>query len=98
MRFFATPLTKIVSKRLRLYVQTNKNKRNNSFLSVTYSTTPGVGKLTDSYTISNVEISSVDGASTNRYGDLVKIDGDVEYSDQLLNYKQYTDPKLSLNG
>ena len=97
MRFFATPLTKIVSKRLRLYVQTNKNKRNNSFLSVTYSTTPGVGKLTDSYTISNVEISSVDGASTNRYGDLVKIDGDVEYSDQLLNYKQYTDPKLSLN-
>ena len=74
MRFFATPLPNIVSKRLRLYVQTNKNKRNNSFLSVTYSTTPGVGKLTDSYTISNVEISSVDGANTNRYGDLVKID------------------------
>jgi hypothetical protein len=97
MRFFATPLTNIVSKRLRLYVQSNKNLRNNSFLSVTYSTTPGVGKLTDSYTISNVEISSVDGANTNRYGDLVKIDGDVEYSDQLLNYKQYTDPKLSVN-
>ncbi len=97
MRFFATPLTNIVSKRLRLYVQSNKNLRNNSFLSVTYSTTPGVGKLTDSYTIDNVEISSVDGANTNRYGDLVKIDGDVEYSDQLLNYKQYTDPKLSLN-
>jgi len=97
MRFFATPLTNIVSKRLRLYVQTNKNLRNNSFLSVTYSTTPGVGKLTDSYTINNVEISSVDGANTNRYGDLVKIDGDVEYSDQLLNYKQYTDPQLSVN-
>ena len=97
MRFFATPLTNIVSKRLRLYVQTNKNKRNNSFLSVTYSTTPGVGKLTDSYTLSNVEIKDVDGASTNRYGDLVKIDGDVEYSDQLLNYKQYTDPQLSVN-
>jgi len=97
MRFFATPLTNIVSKRLRLYVQSNKNLRNNSFLSVTYSTTPGVGKLTDPYTISNVEISSVDGANTNRYGDLVKIDGDVEYSDQLLNYKQYTDPKLSVN-
>ena len=96
MRFFATPLPNIVSKRLRLYVQSNKNKRNNSFLSVTYSTTPGVGKLTDSYTISNVEISSVDGANTNRYGDLVKIDGDVEYSDQLLNYKLYTDPKLSV--
>ena len=97
MRFFATPLTNIVSKRLRLYVQSNKNLRNNSFLSVTYSTTPGVGKLTDSYTINNVEISSVDGANTNRYGDLVKIDGDVEYSDQLLNYKQYTDPQLSVN-
>jgi hypothetical protein len=97
MRFFATPLTNIVSKRLRLYVQTNKNLRNNSFLSVTYSTTPGVGKLTDSYTINNVEISSVTGASTNRYGDLVKIDGDIEYSDQLLNYKQYTDPQLSVN-
>jgi len=97
MRFFATPLTNIVSKRLRLYVQTNKNLRNNSFLSVTYSTTPGVGKLTDSYTINNVEISSVAGASTNRYGDLVKIDGDIEYSDQLLNYKQYTDPQLSVN-
>ena len=97
MRFFATPLTNIVSKRLRLYVQSNKNLRNNSFLSVTYSTTPGVGKLTDSYTISNVEIGSVDGANTNRYGDLVKIDGDVEYSDQLLNYKQYTDPQLSVN-
>mgnify|MGYP000211111967 CR=1 FL=1 len=37
------------------------------------------------------------GTSTNRYGDLVKIDGDVEYSDQLLNYKQYTDPQLSVN-
>ena len=97
MRFFATPLTNIVSKRLRLYVQSNKNLRNNSFLSVTYSTTPGVGKLTDSYTLSNVEISSVDGASTNRYGDLVKIDGDIEYSDQLFNYKQYTDPQLSVN-
>ena len=97
MRFFATPLTNIVSKRLRLYVQSNKNLRNNSFLSVTYSPTPGVGKLTDSYTINNVEISSVDGANTNRYGDLVKIDGDVEYSDQLLNYKQYTDPQLSVN-
>jgi hypothetical protein len=97
MRFFATPLTNIVSIRLRLYVQSNKNLRNNSFLSVTYSPTPGVGKLTDSYTINNVEISSVDGANTNRYGDLVKIDGDVEYSDQLLNYKQYTDPQLSVN-
>jgi len=97
MRFFATPLPNIVSKRLRLYVQSNKDKRNNSFLSVTYSTTPGVGKLTDTYTIENVEISSVDGANTNRYGDLVKIDGDVEYSDQLLNYKQYSDPKLSQN-
>jgi hypothetical protein len=97
MRFFATPLTNIVSKRLRLYVQSNKNLRSNSFLSVTYSTTPGVGKLTDSYTLSNVEIKDVDGASTNRYGDLVKIDGDVEYSDQLLNYKLYTDPQLSVN-
>ena len=97
MRFFATPLTNIVSKRLRLYVQSNKNLRNNSFLSVTYSTTPGVGKLTDSYTLSNVEIKDVDGASTNRYGDLVKIDGDIEYSDQLLNYKQYTNPQLSVN-
>ncbi len=97
MRFFATPLTNIVSKRLRLYVQSNKNLRTNSFLSVTYSTTPGVGKLTDSYTLSNVEIKNVDGASTNRYGDLVKIDGDVEYSDQLLNYKLYTDPQLSVN-
>lgn len=98
MRFFATPLNAIVSKRLRLYVQSNKNLRRNSFINYqSYSTTPGVGKLTDPYTIQNVEISSVDGANTNRYGDLVKVDGDVEYSDQLLNYKQYSDPKLSIN-
>lgn len=91
------------SNKLRLYVNKNIDNRINSKLTTTFDTTQNVGKLSLSSpsTISAVNIQDINSNNiangSNRYGDVVKIDQDAEYSDQLFNYKQYSDPLLSKN-
>lgn len=91
------------SNRLRLYVNKNIGGRTNSKLTTTFDTTQNVGKL-DLTDTSKITVESIDNVnqdnisnSSNRYGDVVKVTEDSEYSDQLFNYSIYSDDKLSKN-
>jgi len=91
------------SNRLRLYVNKNIGGRTNSKLTTTFDTTQNVGKLdlTDTSKITTESIDDVNSEnianSSNRYGDVVKVTDDYEYSDQLFNYSILSDDKLSKN-
>jgi len=91
------------SNKLRLYVNKNIGGRNNSKLITTFDTTSEVGKLNLTHT-TKVSTETIDKInenniknSSNRYGDVVKVTDDFEYSDQLFNYSIFTDEKLSKN-
>lgn len=90
----------------RLYVKGSLNNRLNSNLSVDYGVTDNVGQLSlsDLSLITPVSILVVNSVNinngdkykkTNRYGDVIKVTNEFEYSDQLYNYYIYTglDPR-----
>jgi hypothetical protein len=92
------------TNKLRLYVNGNTaNNRTNSKLGITFDTTGNLGKLdlSDTSKVTQESIDSVNGSNisngSNRYGDVVKVTPDNEFSDQLLNYNIFTDKKLSTN-
>jgi len=91
------------NNKLRLYVSSNSSGRTNSKLTTKFDTTNNVGKLdlTDTSKITQESIDSVNGDNisngNNRYGDVVKVTPDYEYSDQLTNYTIFSDQKLSQN-
>lgn len=95
VRFFH----KADSKNLnRLIVKSNLDNRLHSKLTTTYGITTKVGKLVLS-SLSNIveadilsyNTANILGDKVNRYGDVVKVTQDEEYSDQLLNYKTLLD-------
>lgn len=91
------------NNRLRLYVNKNIGGRTNSKLTTTFDTTQNVGKLdltdTSKITVESIDEVNADNISnsSNRYGDVVKVTDDYEYSDQLFNYSILSDDKLSKN-
>lgn len=95
VRFFHKADSKNIN---RLFVKGNLDNRLHSKLTVTYGITTKVGKLNLSSLSTIVEedilaynFANILGDKVNRYGDVVKVNDDVEYSDQLLNYKTLLD-------
>lgn len=90
------------NRRVRLYINKNIDNRKNSKLTTTYDVTDQIGKLSlsDTTKITQESINDVNSGNIqngyNRYGDVIKVDQDIEYSDQLLNYSLYSNEKLSV--